>query len=225
MNLKSVDRVVVKKEDYDKIAKFVDTLSNDEVVVSVENIITMFDKIVIIFENEGQKNLDAMYELITHGKKKLSRNAVYLESDMRERFTPYSGSFDLVTSELRLDNDSVLLAPSVTVLMYLYLIAGEKDDFRKVMNDSISMEEKTYVPNTQPKKKKSNKPSKVKIKKRIEYTINITDEYMKRNYEFVKESWTVRGHWREYKNGKRSWIKAYKKGTGEVEAKEYTIGE
>ena len=39
-----------------------------------------------------------------------------------------------------------------------------------------------------------------------------------------KGIFTVRGHYRQYKSGKRIWVAEYKKGTGEKKSKTYKIG-
>lgn len=49
------------------------------------------------------------------------------------------------------------------------------------------------------------------------------NEGEKQTREFTAESWTVRGHYRTFKNGKRSWIPPYTKGKGRVEPKTYRV--
>lgn len=44
-----------------------------------------------------------------------------------------------------------------------------------------------------------------------------------REYHRIIESWNVRGHWREYKNGNKVWIKPYKKGDGKLVNKDYLL--
>ena len=71
------------------------------------------------------------------------------------------------------------------------------------------------------KSKNSKKKSKKKTNRtlsRTVYTLKVTDEEIEeatRNYKRIKEAWGVRGHWREYKSGKRVWIRPYVKGDNE----------
>jgi hypothetical protein len=73
---------------------------------------------------------------------------------------------------------------------------------------------------------KRGKTSYVK-KRRIITITNKIFEYTRKSgiREFIRhaESWGVRGHWRQYKSGKRVWVTPYKKGVGEKEGKEYMI--
>lgn len=56
------------------------------------------------------------------------------------------------------------------------------------------------------------------------YTFDFTRKPTERKYERHMESWTVRGHWRYYKNtGKKVWINSYIKGRGNVKGKVYKI--
>lgn len=51
----------------------------------------------------------------------------------------------------------------------------------------------------------------------------VVTEDDKRKYERHAESWTVRGFWRQYKNGNRVWVRETVKGTGRKEPKEYRV--
>ena len=58
----------------------------------------------------------------------------------------------------------------------------------------------------------------------FEYSPNLADKSSTRDYDRRTESWSVRGHWRYYKDsGKRVWIDGYTKGRGDIEGKEYRI--
>lgn len=86
--------------------------------------------------------------------------------------------------------------------------------------------EKKVINKKQKSKKssKNNKSRQVKINT-VKYTFDFSEEYEKRHYERSAESWSVRGHWRIYKDtGKRVWIKPHVKGSGDnIEPKEYRI--
>lgn len=77
-------------------------------------------------------------------------------------------------------------------------------------------------------KTKPGKLGKIKYRKVITLTpkIYIYDNkgsVEKREINRLMESWGVRGHWREYKSGKRIWVKPYEKGIGEKDSKEYRL--
>lgn len=58
----------------------------------------------------------------------------------------------------------------------------------------------------------------------FEDNLNLTNKPSTRDYDRRTESWSVRGHWRYYKDsGKRVWIDGYTKGRGDIEGKEYRI--
>lgn len=73
-----------------------------------------------------------------------------------------------------------------------------------------------------------NSGSKGKSSSRVVYMgkrYRVQDNGSDRSREYVRKtgSWTVRGHWREYKSGKRVWIKGHKRGTGELSPKTYRL--
>lgn len=63
-------------------------------------------------------------------------------------------------------------------------------------------------------KKKNTRPITMKV-----YNVNIpitpVTEEERREYQRMKEAWTVRGHWRTLPSGKKIWIKPYVKGNKE----------
>lgn len=59
---------------------------------------------------------------------------------------------------------------------------------------------------------KEEKIEETKIEKVVYKDNNVGESKEKHSYEIKKESWAVRGHYREYKNGKKVWVKPYKKG-------------
>lgn len=77
-------------------------------------------------------------------------------------------------------------------------------------------------------RKPLNPKSKSKNKTSHHTKITITKyifDFKNKKSDFTRHalSWNVRGHWRYYKTGKRTWIKSYKKGIGEAEGKIYKI--
>lgn len=89
-------------------------------------------------------------------------------------------------------------------------------------------------PEEEPEEKPDRKPAKKQSKPRKKQTRRIT--YIIRNAKgsltiaprggHAKPSgiFSVRGHWRHYKNGRTVWIAEYKKGTGKKKSKTYRVG-
>jgi hypothetical protein len=85
--------------------------------------------------------------------------------------------------------------------------------------------DKVRVQKVKKNKGKSNKKSVTYVTNKI-FKVNMKKEYTeeeKREYKRLAEAWTVRGHWRTYKNGKKVWVSGYRKGKGELTDKEYKI--
>lgn len=81
--------------------------------------------------------------------------------------------------------------------------------------------------NNNNKKKNSNKKKPpIRIKRKV-YKVNVSKEATvldKKRYERKAESWTVKGHWRNMKSGKKVWVKPYVKGEGKnITPKEYRL--
>lgn len=66
------------------------------------------------------------------------------------------------------------------------------------------------------KKKHKNKKKNVRSITTVVYKVSFSKENVteqeKKEYNRIKESWSVRGHWRELKTGKKVWVKAHVKG-------------
>lgn len=89
----------------------------------------------------------------------------------------------------------------------------------------ITKSEKKSTDIVRKKVKGKNKLRTIKVTKTI-YTINDSINNLKtREYNRHVESWTQRGHWREYKSGKRIWIKPQLKGVknGTIATKKYKL--
>lgn len=88
--------------------------------------------------------------------------------------------------------------------------------------------EKNVVHNSPTSKKKGRskkKKSSVKIGKKV-YTVSVPEgiRTTKTTRQKHTESWSVKGHWRQYKSGKKVWIPSYVKGDkAKVEPKTYHL--
>lgn len=75
-------------------------------------------------------------------------------------------------------------------------------------------------------KSKSHKGKRTKTRKVITISKNIfiyDKSAEKRLFNRITDTWGVRGHWRQYKTGKKTWVQPHVKGNGEKEAKEYVL--
>lgn len=74
------------------------------------------------------------------------------------------------------------------------------------------------------KKSKNNKKVSIIKKYYINSPKNISESKDPcKNYNRHAESWTVRGHYKNYKSGKKIWVEGYQKGEGKKENKIYKI--
>jgi hypothetical protein len=89
----------------------------------------------------------------------------------------------------------------------------------------------TVKKNQQNKRKNKSKSKRVVRLTKVVYELEVDEsqketlikEKPKRQYERHIEAWTVRGHWRTTKTGKRVWVRPHVKGKGEIVPKTYTI--
>ena len=213
----NIDRIVAT---YDEIVEISKKLSEKDCTGIAPYVVEMFSEIMVVLEPDGYDKLNAMSKLI--GNRELRKQAIVMKRE-NGKFTPYTGWFSNETLEYeenKLDNS--LLENGVMAIAYLYMMSQVNDE-----NNSVSYDESITID------KYENKVATMKkVGKRTVRKINvISRKSIKLNalkmdcraYNRLAESWNVRGHWREYKNGNRVWIKGYVKGSGEKTVKEYKI--
>jgi hypothetical protein len=88
--------------------------------------------------------------------------------------------------------------------------------------------QKKTISNTKVKKKKNGKKKTIRKANKVVYNISVVNEMPKQKREYSideTKSWTVKGHWRHYKDGSKTWVKPYKKGNvdGEEEPATYRL--
>jgi len=123
----------------------------------------------------------------------------------------------------RLNFYNSCVSQDLLILIFIYSYLAFNQEY-------IIKETRTHTKKVQSKKdKRAGKKAKVKLIKQNIIRIN-TDhiepptEEEKREYERHIAGWTVRGHWREYKSGKKIWIKPQIRGDKEqMEGKIYEI--
>jgi len=103
----------------------------------------------------------------------------------------------------------------ITVHASLMAFMAEYKDSEQVKSEV--QEVKTFKKQKKNKKKASSNRI-VKITKKSIFKINLegVENKEKKQIERHTESWKVRGHWRNFKSGKRVWINEYVKGNKEV---------
>ena len=102
--------------------------------------------------------------------------------------------------------------------------------------ENLISNRETKIKHIERKNKSDSRTSKTsqskKLKKRIiylhsdkiKYELNLDNaahDLFKRHYNRYAESWTVRGHYRQLKDGRKIYIKPYNKGKGKIEKKIY----
>lgn len=90
----------------------------------------------------------------------------------------------------------------------LSILLGVITIFNDRKNNYIYTETENKIPQVSYKKKSKNKKSKnVTYINHKTITIHKSESRSNRSYERHTDSWVQRGHWRNYKSGKRVWIK------------------
>lgn len=89
----------------------------------------------------------------------------------------------------------------------------------------VVITEKREVKKSKNGKKKGKKGKKTYIYKKVYKILDVKPNEEKRKYTRIVESWRVRGHWRQYKSGKKVWIEEHTKGKKEEaqDLQEYRI--
>lgn len=109
----------------------------------------------------------------------------------------------------------------------LYTISPDKnileDKLKSMMDFFKKLEEpkETKIAKSNKKNIKQYTNKFIKLRSRKKY--DKKDDDNKRNYTRYTDTWSVRGFYRTYKNGKRIWIEGYKKGKGKAKNKDYII--
>jgi|GEM_PF-5252875 len=115
------------------------------------------------------------------------------------------------------------MGQDISIMMFI-------NEYMSLNQEHIIKQTRTHTKKTQSKKdKRAGKKPKVKLIRQTIITLN-TDhiqtptEEEKREYERHTFGWTVRGHWREYRSGKKIWIKPQTRGDKEqIQGKVYAI--
>lgn len=127
-------------------------------------------------------------------------------------------------TEKKMMNQAVAQAEACFIAVFGYIHMLQRDKKAEVRySDGSNL---SPVNNSKPNKKQSAKKSIININ---DITVivrtednNILDRFRRHNNKHT-DSWSVIGHYRTYKSGKKIWVKAYQKGSGSSKPKEYIV--
>lgn len=210
MDINKLDRIVLTQKEFEELFEWRD--NNKDLV---RNCIPVLDKGMILVGNDHRQVFDkdgetVLFTILTPDDKILYQFAWNLET---KQGLKVSSKIDI--NEYEYNNTIISLYASLMAYMEYY---GHNKEYVEMQERSIEIPKKA-------KKGSKKKKSVTRIKRKF-YKFKINKEVVavsKREYERHVEKWTVRGHWRQTKNGK-VWIKPYLKGEGkEVTPKEYRL--
>lgn len=202
--------------------------------VTGERFIPHFELAVRIINNSSY-HANNLYIPVSISKDKTTdfySHSCLVTEDFIIMVSSITGTFELMPyDDVKFTNDVSFLAFN-TLLAVLYIIKNKPS----ILVERVSRVKLSNGNNAH--KKKSKRPTKTKIRKIITIDSRNADneiseknkpskESVKRKHNITCESWGVMGHWREYKSGKRVWIKPYRKGkkrdnpSAEYKAKNY----
>lgn len=214
MNIDKLDKIILSEEDKDLLFQWKDNhkdyVRNFKPVLQ-EGVIKIGNYHTQVFKGDN----DSYQYTVLHNNKKV-HEVIWSKTTQigKTVFTLLEG-IDVYAY----NNSIITLHTSVMAYMEYY---SDKKEYVEVAEVSSLKNRKTKKKSSTAKTKKSP----VRIRKKI-YSINVTNEAIKRDkvrYQRKAEKWTVRGHWRTYKSGKRIWIKPQVRGEGkEIEPKSYKL--
>ena len=97
--------------------------------------------------------------------------------------------------------------------LVMYILSAMLYAFNKKSEIFIETQEKYKVRNRSSEKKKNVKKHPIKVRKVFRIDNDQLEDFCSKSTHVITcESWDVSGHYRTYKNGKKVWIKPYRKG-------------
>lgn len=227
INKLAYDRIVLNEQNLYEIGKFLDGIKLSE---QQGNIFSITEGVVTIDTSFIQQksvldfyfSVDDDYSVLIIG---LRENG---EAYYQGKVSVTKNGFNIHVIQKTLDHNATKQALQssykvlIEFLMYTHL--KQSNTNIKVSKKNPFASKGENVPQ-KPKKARRNVVKLSKGKAIYKYD-EIDSEYSndnKRTYSRQTESWSVRGHYRTLKSGKRVWIKGYKKGNGDTKGKDYTI--
>lgn len=218
MNIDKLDKILLSQADVDLLFEWRD--NHKDYVRNFKSVLK--SGVIIIDDHHKQvfKETDThfLYTMLDERKGKTYE----LQWDIGTKigttlFSVYPDSFN------KNDYNQSIISLHASLMAYMEYYSDKKEYVDK--KETVEFEKKKNSKNKKGRVKKSKK-SPVRIRKKI-YKINVNKEAATRDknrYERKIEQWTVRGHWRNYSDGNRVWIKPYVKGDGEnIQSKSYKL--
>lgn len=211
MKIDKLDKILMSKEDLDNLFKWRD--NHKEYVRNFKS--TLKEGVIKIgdFHEQSFHDMGDHYLYVVYNKGKKIHEVEWDKATKigRTKFTLLEG-----VDEFEYNQDIISLHASLMAYMEYY---SDKKEYVE-----IETVQETVVKERKYKKKYKRTP--VKIERKV-YKVNINKEATvrdKRRYERVMSKWTVRGHWRHLKTGKKVWVRPHVKGSGkEINPKDYKL--
>jgi hypothetical protein len=220
MRIDKIDKIVLTYEEYQEISMWVQAQNFDSVDITLnECLIVMKD-----IEYKGFANQMGIYFRIDQH----TGDILVQQYDMNDMKVLISGMLDeefFRNGKIRID---VKEERWKKFLKQEYLEQNIKITILTVLNifqymnhcrENVVIEEHTKRVRkaSRHKAKKKNKPNFVPLKTKQYSFRNTKTTKTEYKYNRHKEVWSVRGHWRHYKDGRRVWIKPHNRGLGEIQ--------
>lgn len=140
--------------------------------------------------------------------------------DNPEKLQFYKNEKKIFMGVLRDENCRILLTEVANVLAYISYTLENRDVIIRDIQQKNSVSKSSNINN-------SNNKRKIEVSKNnlIIYKITTSDNDFinKRNYSRHTEGWSVIGHFRTLKNGKKIWVNPYYKGKKQKGGKKYIV--
>jgi hypothetical protein len=219
MRIEKLDKIILTAKEYEEITEWVKNQNFESVDITLnEGMIIMKDieykgfkvemGIYFRINNDNgeifiqQYDMDDMTPLIT-----ATIDEEYFKSGKMQIETQNRLSRFLKRNDLE-NNIKVTILTVLDIFQYM-------NHYR----ENVVITEETKRVRKKPKHTRAkNKKSNVVPLKSKKYTFANTNKGVKEyKYSRHKEVWSVKGHWRHYKDGRKVWIKPHRRGVGEIE--------
>jgi hypothetical protein len=220
LKLEKVDKIILTYKEYEEIATWVDEQDFDSVDITLnEGMIIMND-----IDYRGIKANMGIYFRINNANGEI----LVQQYDMEDMKVILSGIVDeeyFKSGKMRIEvankrwsrlfkQEDLEHNIKITILTVLNIF-----QYMNHYRENVVITEETKRVRKKPKHSTTkNKKSNVVPLKSKKYTFTNTNR-VGREYKYNrhKEVWSVKGHWRHYKDGHKVWIKPHQRGLGEIE--------
>lgn len=219
LNIERLDRIYINEETFHALFKW--KHNHFEFVEAFKTVLT--EGMIVFTDHDGDiryyvfqdtgGNIEYSVYKDYENKKRLMHKFIWHRKE--ESLTRIMSLYDY-TDEQHKNTEQVIITLHATMMAYMEYY-GDKIEYVEVNESRVISSNKAK------KGKRSKQP--VYIRRKI-YKVKIDEQAVirdKARYERHMEKWTVRGHWRTTKTGKRVWVKPHVKGDGTKEGKEYKI--